>query len=138
MARKTPPFVDWRFLFTLIFRVLPSAAFRIPGAIFRALLKQLPLGPAMWNGFAGALMANTPPNQLQAVLPSTIDVYDAWVVSHGASRAVDVLAADNATRLFWIGPRKSSKVVLFFHGMMPHLHRSVAETTLRVDEAADM
>lgn len=111
-------FANWRFLYTLIFHVLPSAAFRIPGAIVRAWFKQLPLGPAVRNGFAGALMAKTPPDQLQAILPYTIDVYDAWVGSHGASRAVDILAADNATRLLWLGPRKSNKVVLFFHGMM--------------------
>lgn len=111
-------FANRRFLYTLIFHVLPSAAFRIPGAIVRAGFKQLPLGPAVWNGFAGALMAKTPPDQLRAILPSTIDVYDAWVGSHGASRAVDILAADNSTRLLWLGPRKSNKVVLFFHGMM--------------------
>lgn len=112
----------WRFLYTLIFSVLPSATFRIPGAILRARFKRLPLGPAIWNGFAGALMAKTPPDQLQAILPSTIDVYDAWVESHGANRAVDILPADNTTRLLWLGPRKSEKVVLFFHGMIPHVY----------------
>lgn len=44
-------------------------------------------------------MANTPSNQLQAVLPSAIDVYDTWDASHKVSRAVDVLAADNFTHL---------------------------------------
>lgn len=117
MNTKMPAFAEWRFLSTLIFYVLPSAAFRIPGAIVRAGFKRLPLAPAIWNGFAGALTAKTPPDQLQAMLPSTIDVYDAWVLSHGASRAVDVLPADNATRLLWLGPRKSDKVVLFFHGI---------------------
>ncbi|OJI97979.1 hypothetical protein ASPVEDRAFT_49853 [Aspergillus versicolor CBS 583.65] len=111
-----PAVAKWRFLPTLIFSVLPSAALRISGAILRAWFKRLPLGPAIWNGFAGALMAKTPPVQLQAILPSTIDVYDAWVESHGANRAVDILPADNTTRLLWLGPRKSEKVVLFFHG----------------------
>lgn len=72
----------------------------------------------MWNGFAGALMTNTSPDQLQTVLPSTLETYEAWVQSHRVSRAVDVLAADNATRLLWIGPSVSKKVLLFFHGMI--------------------
>lgn len=117
MTRKAPASAKCWFLFTFIFCILPHAAFRIPGAIARAWLKKLPLGPAIWNGFAGALMANTPPQQLQAILPSTLDVYNAWVTSRGASYAADILAADNATRLLWIGPKKADKVVLFFHGM---------------------
>jgi hypothetical protein len=72
----------------------------------------------MWNGFAGALMAHTPPNQHQAILPSTIDVYNSWVASHGASRSVDVLAADDSIHLLWIGQRESKKVILFFHVTM--------------------
>ncbi|GAT25288.1 hypothetical protein RIB2604_01902420 [Aspergillus luchuensis] len=105
-----------RFFFTLVLCVLPRAAIRIPAAVVRACLKRLPLGSSMWNGFVGALMTNTPPDQLQAVLPSTLETYEAWVLSHGVSRAVDVLAADNATRLLWLGPSVSKKVLLFFHG----------------------
>ncbi|OJJ76868.1 hypothetical protein ASPBRDRAFT_190214 [Aspergillus brasiliensis CBS 101740] len=105
-----------RFLFTLVLRVLPRASFSISGAIYRAWLKGLPLGSSIWNGFAGALITNTPPDQLQAVLPSTLDTYEAWTLSHGVDRTVDVLAADKATRLLWIGPRISKKVLLFFHG----------------------
>ncbi|KAL4820743.1 alpha/beta-hydrolase [Aspergillus spinulosporus] len=116
MTRKALASAKRQFLFTFVLCVLPYAVFRIPGAIVRALLKKLPLGPAIWNGFAGALMANTPPQQLQAMLPSTLDMYNSWVTSRGASYAADILAADNATRLLWIGPRKASKVVLFFHG----------------------
>lgn len=66
-------------------------------------------------------MANTPPRDLQAILTSTIDIYNAWVSSNDAARAVDVLAADNSTRLLWIGPRKAEKVVLFFHGTISTL-----------------
>ncbi|KAL3478868.1 Alpha/Beta hydrolase protein [Aspergillus californicus] len=116
MTRKAPAFTKLRFLVNFVFSVLPHAAFRVPGAIVHAWLKKLPLAPSIWNGFAGALMANTPPWQLQAILPSTIDVYNAWVASQGVTPAVDTLAADNATRLLWIGPRLASKVVLFFHG----------------------
>jgi hypothetical protein len=83
-------------------------------------LKNLPLGASIWNGFAGALMTNTPPQYLQAILPSTIDTYNAWISSQGAVPAVDVLAADNSTRLLWVGPKYASKVVLFFHGMTMH------------------
>ncbi|CAK41906.1 catalytic protein [Aspergillus niger ATCC 1015] len=105
-----------RFLLTLVLCVLPRAAIRISAAIFRAFWKGLPLGSSMWNGFAGALITNTPPDQLQAVLPSTLKTYESWVLSRGVSRAVDVLAADNSTRLLWIGPSISAKVLLFFHG----------------------
>lgn len=118
MASKITAFTSLRFLFTVLLFVLPRAACRIPGAIIRAWQRKLPLGPSIWNGFAGALMANTPPRQLQAILPSTIETYSAWVSSHGANCAVDVLPADNSTRLLWMGPRKAKKVVLFFHGMI--------------------
>lgn len=95
-----------RFLFNLAFYVLPIAGFRIIGAIVRAWMKTLPLGPSIWNGFAGALMANTPPKQLQAILPSTIDVYNAWTLSHKNNSKVDLLAADGSTRLLWIGAKQ--------------------------------
>ncbi|KAH8697700.1 catalytic protein [Talaromyces proteolyticus] len=116
MMRSISPLTRLRFLFTLAFFILPRAAFRIVGAMIRAWQKKLPLGPSIWNGFAGALMANTPPQQLQAILPSTMETYDAWVLSHGASYAEDILTADNSTRLLWLGPKKANKVVLFFHG----------------------
>lgn len=67
-------------------------------------------------------MDNTPPQELQAILPSTIDTYNTWVSCNGATRAVDILAADNSTRLLWIGPRKAKNVILFFHGMIDHFH----------------
>jgi hypothetical protein len=116
MARNALTLTKLRFLFTLVFSIIPHAAIRIPGAIIRAWLKQLPLAPAAWNGFAGSFIADTPPDQLQAILPSTFEAYSAWVAARGTPRTVDVLAADNATRLLWMGPRKASKVLLFFHG----------------------
>lgn len=67
-------------------------------------------------------MFNTQPKDLQTILPSTIETYKAWVSSHNAAYTVDVLAADNSTRLLWIGPRKAKNVVLFFHGMRNHHH----------------
>jgi hypothetical protein len=118
MTHKLSAYTKLRLLVNFLFRTLPSAAFRIPGAIIRAWLKGLPLGPSAWNSFAGALMTSTPPRDLQVLVPSTIDTYNTWVSSHGAAHAVDVLAADNSTRLLWIGPRKAKKVVLFFHGMI--------------------
>ncbi|KAL4959075.1 Alpha/Beta hydrolase protein [Aspergillus stella-maris] len=116
MTRQPAGFIKIRFLLNFLFCVLPHATCWIPAAICRALYKKLPLAPSIWNGFAGALMANTPPAQLQAILPPTIDVYDEWVSSRGIYPAVDVLEADNATCLLWIGPRAASKVILFFHG----------------------
>ena len=72
----------------------------------------------MWNGFAGAFMTNTPPRQLQAILPSTFDTYNAWMSSRNVRCVVDILDADESTRLLWIGPRTAKKVVLFFHGII--------------------
>jgi hypothetical protein len=118
MARDALALTKLQFLFTLLFYVIPHAALRMPSAIIRAWSKKLPLGPAIWNGFVGALMVNTPPKQLQAILPSTIDTYNAWVASRETVRAVDVLSADKFTRLLWIGPRRADKVILFFHGII--------------------
>lgn len=109
-------------ILTFLFRTLPSAVFRISGAFVRAWLKGLPLGSSIWNGFTGALMANTHPRDLQTLLPSTVEIYNAWVSSHKAAHNVDVLAGDNSTRLLWIGPKKAKNVVLFFHGMRRHYH----------------
>lgn len=67
-------------------------------------------------------MVNTHPRDLQTLLPSTIEAYNAWVTSHNAAHTVDVLAADNSTRLLWIGSRMAKNVVLFFHGMRCHDH----------------
>lgn len=120
MSRRIPASTKLQFLIIFLFRTVPCAVSRILGAAVRAWLKNLPLGASIWNGFAGALMINTPPQQLQAILPSTIDTYNAWILSHGAIPAIDVLMADNSTRLLWIGPKCASKVVLFFHGTMSH------------------
>ncbi|KAJ5338486.1 hypothetical protein N7452_005214 [Penicillium brevicompactum] len=61
-------------------------------------------------------MVNTHPRDLQSILPSTIETYNAWVSSHNIAHTVDFLEADDSTRLLWIGPRKAKYVVLFFHG----------------------
>ncbi|KAL2835450.1 hypothetical protein BJY01DRAFT_238827 [Aspergillus pseudoustus] len=82
-----PSFIKIRFLLKFLFCVLPHATCRIPAAICHALCKKLPLAPSSWNGFTGALMANTHPAQLQAILPPTIDAYDAWVSSREMSPA---------------------------------------------------
>jgi hypothetical protein len=114
MTQKISPHTKIRLLLTFFFQILPNAAFRISGAFVRAWLKGLPLGPSMWNGFAGALMIHTRPRDLQSILPSTIETYNTWTSSHNTAHTVDVLAADNSTRLLWIGPKKAKNVVLFF------------------------
>ncbi|KAL2817919.1 alpha/beta-hydrolase [Aspergillus cavernicola] len=116
MARKVSLSTGLWFFCSFVLCVLPRTAFRIPGAILRALLKKLPLGPSIWNAFAGSLMAGTSPQQLQAILPSTLETYNTWALSQQDSPRVDIIAADNSTRLMWVGPRKANKVVLFFHG----------------------
>lgn len=121
MTRKMSALVKLRFFFKFVFYVLPIAGFRILGAVIRAWMTKLPFGPSIWNAFAGTLMANTPPKQIQARLPPTIDVYNAWVLSRGNSPKVDVLVPDGSTRLLWIGSKQEKKVVLFFHGMLPEI-----------------
>ncbi|KAB8263702.1 alpha/beta-hydrolase [Aspergillus pseudonomiae] len=115
MARKLSPVGGLQVLFNFVFFVLPSATGRIGRAIIRAWLRKLPMKPAIWNGFAGSLMLNIPPVQLQAILPSTFDAYKEWITSRGDDIRVDVVA-DNSTRLLWVGPRGGKKVLLFFHG----------------------
>lgn len=116
MARKPTPFGQLRFLFNFALFTLPLAAVKVSRAIIRAWLSNLPLRPAIWNGFVGSLMVSTPPDQLQAILPSTFDTYSTWVLSKGREVDAEVLRADTSTRLLWIGPKRSSKVLLFFHG----------------------
>ncbi|KAL2853404.1 Alpha/Beta hydrolase protein [Aspergillus pseudoustus] len=115
-----------RFLLTFLFSTVPTSLVRIPSAIIRAWLKNLPLGPSIWNGFAGALMATAPPRQLQAILPSTIETYKAWAASQRDCAGVEEIVVeaaggdddgDDLIRLLWIGPRRrGGKVLLFFHG----------------------
>jgi len=118
-----------RFLLTFLFSTVPTSLARVPSAIIRAWLKNLPRGPSIWNGFAGALMATASPRQLQAILPSTIETYKAWAASrrecakNGVEEIVVEAAGgdgegDDLIRLLWVGPRrKGGKVLLFFHGM---------------------
>lgn len=128
MTRNISAPTKLRIFLTFAFWTLPNAAFRISGAIVRAWLKGLPLGSSIWNGFAGALMVNTHPRDLQSILPSTIETYSAWVLSHNIAHAVDVLAADDSTHVLWIGPRKAKNVVLFFHGMRRNNHSRILLT----------
>ncbi|GES58204.1 amidohydrolase family protein [Aspergillus terreus] len=83
---------------------------------FGAWLSNLPLRLAIWNGFVGSLMVNTPPDQLQAILPPTFDTYSTWVLSKGREVDADILG-NTSTGLLWIGPKRSSKVLLFFHAI---------------------
>lgn len=128
MTRNISASTKLRIFLTFLFLTLPNAAFRISGAFVRAWLKGLPLGSSIWNGFAGAVMVNTHPRDLQSILPSTIETYNAWVSSHNIAHTVDFLEADNSTRLLWIGPRKAKNVVLFFHGMRRNNHSRILLT----------
>ncbi|KAL3455132.1 Alpha/Beta hydrolase protein [Aspergillus heterothallicus] len=107
---------------TFLLSTFPTLLVRIPSAIIRAWLKSLPLGPSIWNAFTGALMATTPPRQLQAILPSTVDTYRSWALSHGDCSGVEEVSVavtdddDHVLRLLWIGPRRDGNVLLFFHG----------------------
>ncbi|KAL4801252.1 Alpha/Beta hydrolase protein [Aspergillus unguis] len=116
MAPKLSTRTKLRLIASFLFWTLPNAVIRSSGAFFRAWLKGLPVGPSMLNGLIGSLMDNTHPRDIQAVLPPSVEAYNAWVVSHNTPPTVDVLAADKSTHLLWIGPSKAKNVVLFFHG----------------------
>ncbi|KAL4894873.1 alpha/beta-hydrolase [Aspergillus ambiguus] len=115
MAPKLSFIGKLRVVFNIVIFVFPSAVARIAQAVVRAWQKNLPLKPTIWNGFVGSLMVNIPPGQLQAILPSTFDTYESWMLSKGNVPRVDV-AADNSTRILWVGPREGNKVLMFLHG----------------------
>ncbi|KAJ6007297.1 alpha/beta-hydrolase [Penicillium herquei] len=60
-------------------------------------------------------MANLPPKQIHAVMPSTVNTYETWTAGVGDLPDIDTLA-DGKTILLWLGRRKAKKVLLFFHG----------------------
>ncbi|KAJ5737861.1 catalytic protein [Penicillium malachiteum] len=59
-------------------------------------------------------MANIPPKQIHAVLPSTVDTYQKWTTAVGGLPDFELLS-DGKTRLLWLGRRKAKNVLLFFH-----------------------
>ncbi|KAF9893638.1 hypothetical protein FE257_010950 [Aspergillus nanangensis] len=115
MPPKLPITTHLRLLATFAVVIVPCASLRAVRATIRAWIGGLPVGASMWNAFAGTLMTNVPADQLQVILPSTVDTYTAWMLASGNPSTVDVLD-DDKTRLLWMGPKQGKKVVLFFHG----------------------
>ena len=52
--------------------------------------------------------------QLQYVGGTTLDVYKAWAKKKKLPITVEELNED--TRLLWVGPKQTKRVVLYFHG----------------------
>ncbi|KDR71892.1 hypothetical protein GALMADRAFT_74610 [Galerina marginata CBS 339.88] len=52
--------------------------------------------------------------QLQYMLPKSVDTYKVWAKANGLPIRVEELV-DDAT-IMWIGPKRTDKVVLYFHG----------------------
>ncbi|KAF9467699.1 Alpha/Beta hydrolase protein [Collybia nuda] len=52
--------------------------------------------------------------QMQWILGDTYQVYTAWMKGKGLSPVIDDLGEN--TRLFWIGKRRTDRVILYFHG----------------------
>lgn len=106
---------------SLIFRVcvfvVPAGLLNIVTATIRAWLQRLSIRACIRNAVARALMTHVPADQIQAVLPSTIKTYRAWVASAGKSPLIQILP-DGTTRLLWLESRKGTKVLLFFHGIV--------------------
>jgi len=53
-------------------------------------------------------------NQLQYYFGTTLQVYSAWTKQEGLPVLVDEIG--EGARLLWIGPRRTDRVVLYFHG----------------------
>lgn len=48
------------------------------------------------------------------LMGTPMGVYETWARKNNVSRNVEGLSED--TRLFWIGQKKTEKVILYFHG----------------------
>ncbi|PYH77445.1 alpha/beta-hydrolase [Aspergillus uvarum CBS 121591] len=136
--------------------LIAAFAFRIPLAIvfnilktaIGALARGLPFRPSIQNACARAIMDSLHPNQIQAIVPSTMQTYTSWIRRNaertGLCHRVDTLK-DEITHLLWLGPKRSDKVILFFHGggyvlplsdghldWMAHVRKSCLKASLKV------
>ncbi|KAJ5115849.1 alpha/beta-hydrolase [Penicillium angulare] len=114
-AKKRPVSARLGFFLNVAVLTIRYGIINMAKAAVRAWVKGLPMGPSIGNSFIRPLMANIPPSQIHAVLPSSIETYRAWTIASGNEPDIDVLE-DGETRLFWLGQRKGVKALLFLHG----------------------
>jgi len=109
--------------------VLPITAtlFKLPIVLAWALFTS-PLSKAnkakTWKRVLGdtgthALVSSLNVAQLQYVLGSSLHVYQTWTKQNKLPSTVDELGDDS--RLLWIGPKRTERVILYFHGGGFHL-----------------
>ncbi|RAH47697.1 alpha/beta hydrolase [Aspergillus brunneoviolaceus CBS 621.78] len=130
------------------FRIPLSLTFNVFKAAIGASARGLPLRPSIQNACARAIMDCLHPHQVQAIAPSTMQTYTSWIRRNaqrtGLYHRVDTLK-DETTHLVWLGPKRSDKVILFFHGggyvlplsgghldWMAHVRKSCLEASLDV------
>lgn len=104
------------FAFRVLVLAVPACLLDIVKAAIRAWLRRLSLRSCIQNVVVRAFMTHIPPHQIQTVLPSTVETYQAWVASAGKMPRIQILP-DGSTRLLWLGLGKCSRVLLFLHGM---------------------
>ncbi|GJJ07782.1 hypothetical protein Clacol_001987 [Clathrus columnatus] len=68
----------------------------------------------LFDSSARFILGSTTAAQLQAISVPSYDSYLKWVKDVNEEPIVNDLS--NGARLFWLGPRKSSKVVIYCHG----------------------
>lgn len=61
------------------------------------------------------MMSHLNRKQARAITGTTAGVYGDFMKAKGRVQVVEELGED--ARLFWYGPRKSDRVLLYFHGM---------------------
>lgn len=108
-------------------RWLTAAAFVLPAAAWNAIrmlpriwVQKLPFKASLWNGLVRSLMEHMPPQHIQAVFPSTLETYKAWIRRVGSARGfqerIQVTDAKRANMLWLEKVPKYDKIILFFHG----------------------
>lgn len=51
---------------------------------------------------------------MQYMIPNSVDGYKAWASTNSLPITVETLSHD--TSIMWIGPKRTDRVVLYFHG----------------------
>ena len=102
--------------------VLPAAVWNAIKMLPRIWLQRLSFKASLWNGVVRSMMTHMPPQYLQAVFPSTLETYKAWIRRAGCARGFQerIQPTDACkTNLLWLEKaEKYEKVILFFHGQL--------------------
>lgn len=104
------------FVYRILVLAAPVCLLDIVKASIRAVLQRLSLRSCIQNVIIRAFMTHIPPHQIQTILPSTVEVYRAWMASAGETPRIQILP-DGNTRLLWLGLGKCPRILLFLHGI---------------------